>query len=237
MSMWQGACHILIYELRKTRWGFLGSFFLALYLAIIGGALFQLDEPLVVAAEYWPIDFVFLTTLPCLGFVLSHTNMLSWRQDTFSGKLAEWRILPISLPQLIWGRLLQIVVILLPMQIVFFLSQYFWVNGMKETISPGSYILFGLFWFLYSLGMAATYAIWEYGYSGKTYMLVCIVYSVFYLLLTFLLSVNDISIVQSLLSAMENGEWWYLLIGLLISIVGIAVSYMSLKRRLETRSF
>lgn len=237
MSMWQGACHILIYELRKTRWGFLGSLFLALYMAIIGGMLFRLDETLVVAAEYWAIDFVFLTTLPCLGFVLSHTNMFYWRNDTFSGKLAEWRILPIPLPQLIWGRLMQIVVILLPMQIIFFLIQYLLVDGMKETISPGAYILFGLFWFLYSLGMAATYAIWEYGYSGKTYMIVCFLYCIFYLLLTLLLSVNDISIVQSLLRGMENGEWWYLLIGLLISIVGIAVSYMSLKRRLETRSF
>ncbi|SFF48727.1 hypothetical protein SAMN04487969_15212 [Paenibacillus algorifonticola] len=236
MSMWQGAWHILIYELRKTRWSFLGSLFLALYMAIVMGVLYRFNATDVLAGEYWAIDFVFLTTLPCLGFVLSRSNM-SWRNDTNRGKLAEWRTMPITVPQLIWGRMLQIAVMLFPLQIIFFLIQYFLVDGLREAISPGAYLLYGLFWFLYSLGIAATYAIWEYGFTGKTYLVVCVLYCIMFLLISALLSFNGISIVNYVLTGLEDGEWWYLLVGLLISMIGIAISYRSLKHRLETRSF
>ncbi|ANY65503.1 hypothetical protein BBD42_02750 [Paenibacillus sp. BIHB 4019] len=235
--MWQGAWHILIYELRKTRWGFLGSLLLALYMAIVLGFLYRFNEMDVSAGEYWAIDFVFLTTLPCLGFVLSRSSMSCWRNDTYSEKLAEWRTMPITVPQIIWGRMLQIAVMLFPLQIIFFLIQYFLVDGLREAISPGAYLLYGLFWFLYSLGMAATYAIWEYGFTGKTYMIVCVLYCIMYMLISTLLSFNGFSIVNSVLTGFENGEWWYLLVGLLVSMTGIAISYVCLKHRLETRSF
>ncbi|KQN97176.1 hypothetical protein ASF12_24290 [Paenibacillus sp. Leaf72] len=234
--MWQGAWHILVYELRKTRWGFLASFLLAIYMAIVLGMLYQINELDVSAGEYWAIDFVFLTTLPCLGFGLSRSNMF-WFNDTYSGKLAEWRTMPITVPQIIWGRILQLAVMLFPMQIIFFLIQYFLVDGLSEAISPGAYLLYGLFWFFYSLGFAATYAIWEYGFTGKTYMLVCVLYCIVFLIISALLSFNGISIVNYSLIGIGNGEWWYLLVGMLVSMIGITISYRGLKHRLETRSF
>lgn len=236
MNIWQGAWHIAKHELIRDRYGLIVTVLFCLYLCFctVGVYNFDGDYPKVMT---WLLDIVFIATFPSLAFVMNQTTFKFWRNDMFTGKLSEWRTMPIPLSHLALGRLLQLGIVLAPVMVLFFITQYFLVPDMKETYSVGVYIQFGLFWFFYALGTAVAYVYWEIGYSGKAYSIFCYSSLTVFLILVLAFKLAGIDIVMGVLGELQAQHWWYTAGALAFCILSLITGFSLIVKRLRTRNF
>lgn len=180
---------------------------------------------------------VFIVTFPSLAFVMNKTTMRFWRDDTYTGKLAEWRTIPIPLSHLVIGRLLQLVMVLTLALTIFFTTQYVLVSQLHEQISIGAYILFALFWYFYALSMAVGYVYFEIGHTGKAYALFCYISVVVFVLICVVIGLAKAGLVHGLLGELQKGHWWYTAGAFAVCAVTLYSGYMIIKRRLKQRHY
>ncbi|OMF32254.1 hypothetical protein BK133_14625 [Paenibacillus sp. FSL H8-0548] len=239
MGLWKGAWYLAKHELVKDRWK-------SLFTLVMIGYVLLFTVPLindVVQGEEggmatWAADFIYLTILPCLGFVMNQTMMRYWKEDTYTKKLGQWRTLPISSKQIALGRIIQLTIVLFLSQLVFFTLQFLFVRGMGADIDAGSFILYGLFWFGYSLTMAIAYVYWEVGHSGKTYFLFNFIYIIVLLVISLCLTLFKIgNVVVTTLNEIESGNWWITLAVIAVSAVAFWVGVNRIGNRLENRTY
>lgn len=238
MNEWQGAWHLAKQEWRKDR---AGLFVTALFIAymLILTRMFYL-EPANQQAEssFWMVDFIQLAIMPMLGFPATRTLFKAWRDDCYTRKIIQWRTLPISLNQLVVGRMIQITGLLAIGVLIYFVILYGSVAPLREQLGIGPFIGFVLIWFSYSVVIASTYMFWEQGYSGKIYMLVSCAYAMIYLAVAAILAVyGKKSISQYLIRAMADGNWWYTVVALVCGAAIVYGMYRLTCRRLQVRSF
>lgn len=236
MNVWQGAWHIAKHELQRDKFGLVFTLLFCLYISILTTGVYDFNgESLGVTT--WALDLIFVITFPSLAFVMSRTTFRMWREDTISGKLAQWRALPIPLNHLTLGRLIQLVIVLTPVMIIFFTTQYVMMANMREAVSLAVYVEHGLFWYCYALGMAVMYVYWEVGFSGKYYSLFC--YSVIPVLgvVIVILKLAGVSIVQGILNELQAGHWWYTAAAAVFCIISMAAGYTAIVKRLGKRSY
>ena len=233
MNIRQGAWHIAKHELSRDWIGIVFTVVFSLYLALITIAIYN-DEERIMS---WLLDMVFLVTFPSLAFVMNKTTMRFWREDTYTGKLAEWRTLPIPLSHLVIGRLLQLVMVLTLVLTIFFTTQYVLVDRLNEQISVGAYILFALFWYCYALTMAVAHVYFEIGHSGKAYALFCYINVGLFVLISVVIGIAKAGIVQGLLDELEKGHWWYTAAAFAVCISTLYSGYRIIKRRLKQRHY
>lgn len=239
VGLWKGAWYLAKHELAKDRWK-------SLYTLAFVGYLLLFTVPLlndVVDGEdknmiSWATDFIYLTILPCLGFIINQTMMRSWKENSYTRKMAQWRTLPISSRQIALGRIIQLAVVLFCAQLLFFILQFLLVRNMGADLSVGHFALYALFWYGYSLTMAIGYVYWEVGHSGKIYFFFNLAYIVVLLAISASLAIFKVgNIVVTSFEAIENGFWWISLAAIAVSAVAIFIGVNRIEKRLESRTY
>jgi hypothetical protein len=221
VGLWKGAWYLAKHELAKDRWKSLLSLVLIGYVLLFTVPLIndvvQGEEEGMAS---WAVDFIYLTILPCLGFVMNQTMLRFWKENSYTKKLAQWRTLPISSKQIALGRIIQLTIVLFLALLVYFILQFLLVRGMGADIDAGSFILYGLFWFGYSLTMAIAYVYWEVGHSGKMYFLFNFIYIMVLLVISISLTLFEIgNVVATTLNEIESGNWWITIAAITVSAV------------------
>jgi hypothetical protein len=239
VSLWKGAWYLTKHELAKDRWK-------SLFTILFVGYLLLFTVPLlndVVNGDrdtmlYWAADFVYLTILPCMGFVLNQTMMRYWKDNSYTKKMAYWRTLPISSKQIALGRIMQLTIVLVVTQLIFFILQFLIIRSMGAEISVLHFVLYAIFWFGYSLSMAIAYIYWEVGHSGKMYFLFNLIYIVIFFAVTVSLTYFKLgNVVVTSLQAIEDGHWWIALAAIAVSIIAIFIGVNRIENRLEKRNY
>ncbi|MGO4539521.1 hypothetical protein [Paenibacillus sp. 2TAB19] len=240
MSKWKGAWFLAKQELVRDRWRSiimvaLIGYILLFTLPVFIDSLTESEED----SMSWLTDFIYLSLLPCLGFVLNNTMMNYFKKDTYSKKLAYLRTLPITPQQIALGRLIQLTIVLFAAQLIYFVAQYVIIHfASSVVIDFGDFALYALFWFGYSLTIATSYVYWEMGYSGKIYMVVCTLVAILFLGIAITITwLGQGNIVIGILEAIEEGKWWIALITPAISAITIPLGYRVLSNRIAKRNY
>lgn len=239
VGLWKGAWYLAKHELAKDRWKSLFTLFFIGYLLLFTVPLMR-DGFIGENGPFgnWSLDFIYLSILPVLGFIANKTMMRSWKENSYTRKIAQWRTLPISSKQIALGRIIQLAIVLFAAQLVFFLLQFIIARNMGVDISALSFVLYGASWFGYSLTMGTGYVYWELGHSGKTYFFFNITYLAFLLIFSISLAFLDIgNIVSSSLHAIENGSWWLPIITVTIGVAAVFLGVKRIENRLEKRTY
>jgi len=239
LSVWQGAWYIAKSELRSDRWKILITFGFVLYVLLFSIPLFMGEfEEQARSMSSWAADFLYLTLLPCLGFVFNRTMFSYLKNDYYSKKLASWRILPITTRQMALGRLQYLTLIMTASLLIFFTTQYIFISLNGFSINLIDYALYGLLWYCYSLTIATAYVYWEIGHTGKRYFWVNAIYLVFYLVFTVCLTfINSGSIVTQSFHTIENGNWWIVIVALVVLVIALMAGMRQIERRLDKRNY
>lgn len=239
MSSWQGALKLFRHEMRRSWVGVLITIgfysYIGFVLTVVLGdmlASMKSGEGLVV----FPVDFLMLTLLPNMGFVMNRTVFHYWKTNSFTRKIAYWRTMPIGFQSIVISRMLQLVAMLTIVGVYFFGLEYALVGELRETLSFGQYLLFALFWMGYALMMGSGYMFAEQCFSGRTYLLVCWGYiMLFILIVTGLWYLGFSPSLLSLELAEANNPAGALLL-IAAGIAAILVSGHFIRQKLERRS-
>ncbi|MFC4099200.1 hypothetical protein [Paenibacillus xanthanilyticus] len=239
MSSWQGAIRLFRHEMRRSWVGVLitiGFFtYIGFVLTMVLGDLFEgrgAGEELIV----FPADFLMLTLLPNMGFVMNRTLFHYWKTNSFTRKIAYWRTMPIGFQSIVLSRMLQLVVMLSLVGVYFFGLEYALVAELREALSFGQYLIFALFWMGYALTFASGYMFAEQCYSGRTYLLVCWGYVMLFALIVWGLWALDFSPTLLSMELAEAGNPAGALIMVVVGIGALLVSGHYIRQRLERRS-
>lgn len=239
VGLWKGAWYLAKHELIKDGWR-------SLYTLLFVGYLLLFTVPLLNdvidgkdgGMSSWATDFIYLTILPILGFVMNQTMMRYWKENSYTKKMAQWRTLPISSRQIALGRIIQLAVVLFFAQLLYFILQFIFVRYMGADISAGHFALYALFWFGYSLTVSIGYVYWEVGHSGKMYFFSNMAYIAGLLLISIGLAFFKIgNIVVTSFEAIGNGFWWISLAAIAVSAVAIFIGVNRIEKRLESRTY
>ncbi|MBD3922369.1 hypothetical protein H8B09_26690 [Paenibacillus sp. PR3] len=238
MNKWEGAWHVAKYEWRKDRVGMIITTLFIAYMLLVSRSFYmdawsgQLDLSVI-----WLVDFAQLAILPMLGFPANRTTFKAWREDCYTRRLVQWRVLPISVSQLVMGRLIQLTGLLTIGLLLYFAILYGSAAPIREHIGVGPYIGYVIIWFSYSVAIASMYSMWEQGFSGKIYMVLCFGFAALYLTAAAVLGSNEKSISLYLLERMADGNWWYPVVAVVGSSAFVYGMYRLTCRRLRMRSF
>ncbi|WP_053372408.1 hypothetical protein [Paenibacillus sp. FJAT-27812] len=239
MGLWKGAWYLTKHELTKDGWK-------SLFTLLFVGYLLLFTVPLLndVASGqrdtmlYWAMDFIYLTLLPCMGFVLNQTMMRYWKDNSYTKKMAYWRTLPISSKQIALGRIMHLMIVLVITELIFFMLQFLILRNMGAEIPVLHFVLYAIFWFGYSLSMAVAYVYWEVGHSGKMYFLFNLIYIFVFLAITIGLTYFKVgNIVSASLQAIDDGHWWIAIASIAVSVIAILIGVNRIENRLEKRSY
>lgn len=239
MGLWKGAWYLAKHELARDGWKSLFTLLFVGYLLLF--TVPMMNNVLIGDSDQmmnWATDFLYLTFLPILGFVINQTMMRYWKEDSYTRKMALWRILPISSRQIALGRIIQLSVVLFCAHLVYFILQFVLVRSMGAELSVVTFIQYAVFWFGYSLTIAIIYVYWEIGHSGKTYFFSNLIYIAVLLIVTVCFTTfNGGTMVASTLHAIEDGSWWLPIIAIAVCVIAILIGVNRIENRLESRSY
>lgn len=236
--MWQGAWRIAKYEFRLTWRGYLVTFLFLAYTSFFTNMLLygwlsgQMD-----GRTEWSLDLGYFCLLPLLGFLMDRTVFRYRREDTYSRKMAEWHAMPIGVGQIIAGRMILLILVMVADGILFFGIQYTALEDLRELLGPGEFVLYALIWFGYGIITASLMVFMELGFSGRVYFGFCFVFVFAVGLTTLLLAVNGESAVMFTLEAAAGKRWEVAALSVAGSAATVAGFGALLHRRLRSRSF
>lgn len=238
VGIWRGAWFLAKHELKKERWKNLAMLALIGYVLLFTIPMFLSSMTAEQNESFnWVTDFIYMSLLPCFGFVMNNT-MMNYKKDGYSKRLAYLRTLPVSPQQAALGRIIQLAILMLASQLLFFAAQYAFVYFSGIVIQGLDYILYALFWLGYSLTIAIFYVYWEIGYSGKVYFIACLAIALLFIAIT--VSINLLgygNLVISSLRAIEEGKWWIALITPAICFISLPLGYQVFVNRLLKRNY
>lgn len=238
MSTWQGAWYLAKEELRRVRWKHLLTIFFIGYLLIFLVPMFADAREDNREFGYWAMDFITVTLLPLLGMMSTQTTGFYWKMDSYTKKLAAWRTMPITIKQIVLGRMLLFLVNGLMAKIIFFIGYYLFARSLNVSLELIDFILYALFWTSYSVAVGIIYLFFETGFSGKKYFWFCTVASLVLLagMLTYTyLSKNSLVLLSY--EKIAEGQWWIAVIMMLLGIATFFIGRAVMEKKLRTRSY
>ncbi|CAM4422185.1 hypothetical protein [Paenibacillus tarimensis] len=239
MNVWAGGWRIARFELKNSWLGVLFTLLFFTYIVVIAGPALG-HEGILNDTSYtnWLFfDFIYLTVLPNLGFVMNVSFVRYWREDHSSRKLAMWRTMPISMDQIALGRIMQMVLTAVPVAVLFFGMQYWLLGESRAEVPLDGYLSYCLLWFSYSMLVGTGYMLLEYGTSGKKYTLFSFFFLLLYASIILLLWWMEISFLRLTFEWAAAGSWTPALIAAGIAVMALVTGYWILKRRLHRRNF
>ncbi|GGG16293.1 hypothetical protein [Paenibacillus abyssi] len=236
MTTWQGAWQIVKHEIRRDKLGLLFSLMFFTYVAVILIPIFNERLESEAMGQNWLLDFMYLSLLPNLGFVMNRTMFRYWRDDPFTKKIAAWRTMPISPAHIAAARFILLSIVLIAGWLYFFSLEYIFISAFHEKLSFLQYIGFAAFWLGYALIFACQYVYLELGFSGKFYVSACFVYFALFGLLTYLINLSGDGAVFGVIKAVQNGQWWISALSLAVAVVALLFTNLMLRKRLAKRN-
>lgn len=240
MNTWQGAWFLAKEDYKKAGWKHLITIIFIGYLTMFYVQMFisALDEKEGMGLLNWSMDLVTVTLLPLLGLMSTQTTRYYWRTDAYTKKLAALRTMPITIKQIVWGRLLLLFTNALPALTLFFIIFYIVGRLSSSTLDPVAFIVFAVFWISFAISGSMLYTYIEIGFSGKYYFWFCMIVSIGILagmlICTFLL---EISLVISSYRYIEDGGWWLAVIGPAAAAVVLLFIRPLMEKKLRTRNY
>ncbi|MBO7747651.1 hypothetical protein I8J29_26030 [Paenibacillus sp. MWE-103] len=237
MTTWQGAMTLLRSEGRRSWGGLIFTFVFFTYVAVVMMPVFQDMWEKGTASRFgWLGDFLYLTILPNMAFVMNRNMMHYWSRDPFSRKLAYWRTLPISWNAIVLSRMVQHVVVLTVVAAYFFTLQYAVMSGVRELLSPGAYALYALTWYGYAMAAGATYVFFEQTLHGKVYFAVCLSYVAVYVLVGIVLWLTHTSLMFASIEAARDHRAVWPAVALLAGALATCLVARLARRQLAKRN-
>ncbi|NBD23913.1 hypothetical protein [Paenibacillus glycinis] len=238
MSTWQGALTLLRSEGRRSWGGLLLTMVFSAYISVVMMPLFQnlLDHG-GKGVYGWIGNFLYMTLLPNMAFILNRSVFHYWSRDPYSRRLAYWRTLPISWNAIVLSRMLQLCIVLTIVSVFFFTVQYALLNELRELMAPSEYIVYALVWYGYALTLGATYAFFEQTLGGKAYLAVCHGYLIFYLLIGVVLWRTDTDLLYRTIEASRAHEWAWPVVSLLLGAAATVLIGLLIRKQLAKRNF
>lgn len=239
MTSWQGAMALLRFEGRQS-WG--GLLITMAFFTYIGVVMMPLFNDVLVNGESegyayrWVGDFLYLTILPTMGFLMNRRAFFYRSRDSYTRKLAYWRTLPIGWNAIVLSRMLQHAVVLTIVSAYFFTVEYALLNELRALLAPGEYILYALTWYGYALAAGSTYVYFEQTLKGKIYFAVCIGYMLVYALLCLLLWATGTNLFMRTIEASREHHYIWPVVALLLGTAVSAANGLFIRNRLRKRS-
>ncbi|MBP3966577.1 hypothetical protein [Paenibacillus lignilyticus] len=237
MTSWQGAWRLLRFEGSRSWLGLLLTIIIASYMVVMMMPLFNdlLEDG--GAGTGWGSDFVYLSILPTMGFLMNRSVLHYWGRDPFTRNNAYLRAMPISWNTIIMARLLQFVIVLTIVELYFFTLQYVALNELRELMSPGEYVFFAFIWYGYAMTAGSTYIFFEQTFRGKIYFLICCGYLLLYAAIGLVLWLADTHLMYRTIEASrDHAILWPILsvlMGFAVStLMGVLIRKRNTKRNL-----
>ncbi|REK71588.1 hypothetical protein [Paenibacillus paeoniae] len=238
MNTWQGAWYLAKEELRRVRWKHLITLVFIGYLLIFLVPMFSDGRIENSLFGYWALDFITITLLPMLGFMSTQNSGFYWKMDTYTKKLAAWRTMPITIKQIVLGRILLFLVNGIIAMIVFFTIYYLFARSLGADIELLDFILYALFWIGFSIAVGIIYLYLETGFSGMKYFWFCTAISLFLLvgMVVYTYFFKN-SLVLLSYRTIAQGGWWMPLIMIVLAIAVFFFGRIIMDKKLRTRSY
>lgn len=236
MGLWQGAWRLARFELGTSKGGVVMTAVMFTYMAVIGMAL--LDD--LFSGELgrrlrWAPDFIYLAMLPNMGFLLNRALTRVWQDDPYSRKLAVWRTMPISLKQIVLGRVISLVLLAIPIWLLFFGLQYGLSHAARSGLDLLEFANFSLFWLAYSYTAGMLYIYCEMGFSGRTYFTICLTSILIYVPAIYLIWLSGQTAIERVWEAASSGNWIPTLCAWAIALACLTAGRAAIERRIQSR--
>jgi hypothetical protein len=235
MTDWRGANILFQHEIRRSWLGLLMTVLFFAYMSIVTMPLFTIV--LEGKDGGWAGDFVYLSVLPSMSFLMNRSLIKYWLNDPYTRKIAYWRTMPIGLTSIVLARMMQLVTVLVVVGLFFFTSQYLLLNELRELLSPGEYVYFALTWLGYSLAIGSTYVYFEQAINGKLYLMICVGYLVLFGSAVLILWTSDVQVLKSSIEAAQRHNIIWPAGALAIGVSVMFITGIALRKRLATRNF
>ncbi|QYR22616.1 hypothetical protein KZ483_06550 [Paenibacillus sp. sptzw28] len=234
MMNWRGANILFQHEMRRSWLGLLLTMLFFTYMSIVTMPLFTM----VLQGEDggWAGDFVYLSVLPSMSFLMNRSLLKYWLNDPYTRKLAYWRTMPIGLTSIVLARMMQLVTVLVIVGIFFFTAQYLMLNELRELLSPGEYVYFALTWLGYSLAIGSTYVYFEQAINGKLYLIICIGYLILFGISVLVFWTADVQLLKSSIEAAQRHNVMWPAGALTLGAAVMIFTGIVLRKRLATRN-
>ncbi|WP_168119848.1 hypothetical protein [Paenibacillus sp. HB172176] len=235
----RGAMFLAKEELRRSKWKpILVLFFIAYMLIFIVPMFVDALNGEEVMFIQWTMDFLMISLLPIFGFMCTQTSFSYWKSDVNARKLSSLRVFPISLRQIVWGRILTILATSLPALLLYFISFFICAAAYGAEIRVGAMISFSILWAAFSICISMVYLFVEMCFNGKTYFLFSLLY-VFGLLITLMLIslTFDISLIERSMHACMNGFGWIAIVAGAAAALMIIIVQKQVRNRLQSRNY
>lgn len=238
MNTWQGAWCLAKEELRRIRWKHIITLIFIGYLLIFLVPMFSDSREDNSAFAFWAMDFITVSLLPMLGLMSTQQSGFYWKMDSYSKKLAAWRTMPITIKQIVLGRILLFLTNGLTAKIVFFTIYYLFARSLGANMRLMDFILYALFWIGLSIAIGIFYIYFETGYSGMQYFWFCTVIALLILAgMAFYSYTTRDSLVLLSYETIAQGGWWLPLVGILLGTASFLLVRKAMEKKLRTRSY
>lgn len=218
-------------DLVRFKWGLLMTVAFSVYMATMSGLvlreLFRGDEVLTRAFK-GVADFVFLFTIPNLGFFFSRRSMRYMKDDSYTKWMRKLRILPIDARTIVYSRTMQMCVALLINMSIVIVGHYLLSETLRslDWISILSYVFMLV---AYAVAVNWLYISCELSMSGRLYMRYTFILLGVITVVSVLVGVADGSILQTVVDVARSYPW----MGIVLSIVIIVNSMVIGMNRLR----
>lgn len=208
---------------------------------ILGDTLGDIpDSPREATVLDIAIDWMYLMMFPVFGLCASSSSFRIAREDTFTKKLAFYRTLPIPLEAIVRARLFRIVLLIPLFGVLSLLMQYGITASIREHVTLGQWITFGLTWICYGLAVGAVLLWFELGTSGKRFLAAYWCYIALCGIAAGCLSLLGTPLVNRMLAqivAGSSGQYIWLLSAALAAALAFAFGYRLALNRMRRRAY
>ncbi|MDT8978189.1 hypothetical protein RQP50_18345 [Paenibacillus sp. chi10] len=212
-------------DLVRFKWGLLMTVAFSVYMATMSGLvlreLFRGDEVLTRAFK-GVADFVFLFTIPNLGFFISRRSMRYMKDDSYTKWMRKLRILPIDARTIVYSRTMQMCVALLINMSIVIVGHYL----LSETLRSLGWISILSYVFMlvaYAVAVNWLYISCELSMSGRRYMRYTFILLGVITMVSVLIAVADGSILQTVVDVARSYPWMGIVLSIVIIVNSIVI--------------
>ncbi|KJB85416.1 hypothetical protein AZ66_24740 [Paenibacillus sp. E194] len=218
-------------DLVRFKWGLLMTVMFSIYMATMSGLLlrelFRDVEPLTRTFK-GVADFVFLATIPNLGFYFSRRSMRYMKDDSYTKWMRKLRIFPIDARTVVLSRTMQMCVAMLINMSIIIVGHYM----LSETIRSldGLSILSYVFMLAaYAVAVNWLYISFELSVSGRLYMRYSLVLLGVITMVSVLIATANGSMLQTVIDVARSYPWMCIVLSIVIIVNSMVIGMNRLR--------
>lgn len=238
MSYWEGVRYLTGTYLKQAKWRNVFSIVFVCYILIF---VFNEYRQVMYGELDWFnkvfLDYIFFIIMTSVGLFGTHINSFGTKKDLLGERLSYFRSLPIKIDQIIWSRLLNVIINIFALVLLFYVLMYIVLrfNGYQVEWLPFIIHMFGILTIIIMGNIGFLYC--ELIFSLKIYTLICwimpfVIAGIMFLYVR-LLGKN---IIQFIYETAVSHPIPLLLISFLVYALTIAISFRALNKKLRQRS-